>query len=147
MHLGKASPEGITFEKKSSTVIHPQGKAGAMQASGYSTFALHDFDRDGQVDIILSQIRTGIGGMARALVGNSVSLDLEVYRMEKGRYPAKPTFRRQIKPSFRPFSGRDVMFFPAALVGDVTGDGRLDLLVGKSWGELSESITTFDTWE
>ena len=136
LHLGRGRPEGIMFETKASTTIEPLKKGGALQPWGYSTYSLHDFDGDGQTDILLTHIRIGIGGMARALIGNSVSLDLEVYQMANGSYPSKPSFRRQIKPSFRPLSKRNTMFFPVAFVGDISGDGLLDLLVGKSRQEL-----------
>ena len=132
VHFGKQGADGIAFDTNVAASVQPRGRAGAIQAWGYSAFGLYDFDGDGQVDIFLSHIKTGIGGMARALVGNSVVLDLEIYRMQAGRYPSKPTFKRRIKPRFRPFSDRDALFFPVALVGDVTGDGRLDLVFGQS---------------
>ena len=73
--------------------------------------------------------------MSRAMIGKSIAIDLECYRMENDRHPDKPTTMRKIRPDLDIFE-KDRVFFPVVLLGDVNGDGRSDLLVGKHWEEL-----------
>ena len=133
VHLGRATPDGTVFARDVSTSIQPQGNPG--QPVGYASQSVQDFDGDGQVDIMLQVVKTGFGGMIRALAAKSIALDLEFYRIEDGTYPDKPNATRKVKPGLHPF-GRRGFFFPTVLLGDVNGDGRADLLAGKDWEEL-----------
>ena len=135
VHFGTPTSDKIAFAREVSMTIQPRGTAGGLQPWGYSTQWLRDFDGDGKTDILFSDVKTELGGMIRAMVGNSIPIDLEFYRMEDGIYPNKPTTMRKIRPAFTPFDAHGV-FFPAVLMGDVNGDGRSDLLVGKNWEEL-----------
>ena len=135
VHLGMPISNGTVFAKDVSMTIKPRGTAGALQPWGYSSQWLQDFDGDGDIDILFRDVNTAIGGMTRALVGNSIAIDLEFYRMENGTYADKPTATRKIRPVLDLFKAHGV-FFPAVLLGDVNGDGRSDLLVGKNWKEL-----------
>ena len=135
VHFGSATPNGTVFAREAGAVIHPRGRAGGMQPWGYSSQQFEDFDGDGAVDILFRDVRTGFGGMMRALAGNSVPLDLELYRAEEGTYADQPTTRRKIR-RFAPFAGPGNVFFPPVLTGDVNGDGRSDLVVGQSPKEL-----------
>ena len=135
IYFGMPTPDGTVFAQKVSMTIQPRGTAGGLQPWGYSSQWLQDFDGDGEVDILFRDVQTGLVGMSRAMVGNSISMDLEFYRMEDGAYPRKPTTKRKIRPAFAPFNTRGV-FFPAVLLGDVNGDRHSDLLVGKNWEEM-----------
>lgn len=135
VHFGAPIPNGTVFAQDANLTIQPRGTAGGLLPWGYSSQWLQDFDADGDIDILFRDVKTGIGGMTRAMVGNSIALDIELYRMEDGTYPNKPTTMRKIRPSFDIFEKKRV-FFPAVLLGDVNGDKRPDLLIGKNWEEM-----------
>ncbi len=73
--------------------------------------------------------------MTRAMVGSSIAIDIELYHMENGVYPKKPATTRKIRPNLDLFNKKRV-FFPAVLIGDINGDKRPDLLIGKNWEEM-----------
>ena len=135
VHFGTPTPDGILFIREASTVIQPQGRAGGLQHSGYSSVWLQDFDTDGEIDVIFRDVNIGVRGMTRALLGNSIMMDVAFYRIEDGIYPDKPTATHKIRPDINIFDKQNIFFSPV-LMGDVNGDKRLDLLVGKSREEL-----------
>ena len=119
----------------------------------------HDFDRDGHVDLMFTSIERRFLGNSlwkrlKGLMGDDVWLRLEFYRSEDGLHPDTPDATRRIaldgvpspsEPGWVPLGivlrggtheRRNTQeSYPRAfnntlLVGDVTGDGRLDLLVG-----------------
>ncbi len=135
VHFGTSTPNGIVFARDVSMTIRPRGTAGGLQPWGYSSQWLEDLDGDGNIDILFKDVQTGLVGMSRAMIGKSIAIDLEFYRMENDRHPDKPTTMRKIRPDLDIFE-KDRVFFPVVLLGDVSGDGRSDLLVGKNWEEL-----------
>lgn len=135
VHFGRATPEGIGFSRLPDTSAWTPGPAGGS-AWGYASQRYIDVDGDGMKDLTMASVNTGLGGMARAMVGNSIAMNLAVYRLENGAYPDRPDVRRKIRPPFAPFDKRGVLF-PTVLSGDVNGDGRVDLLAIERWDELS----------
>ena len=134
VHFGAAAPGGTAFGREADVTVRPRGKAGALQASGYSSVWMRDFDADGDTDVLFRDVAVGIGGMVRAMAGKSVALNVEFYRMEEGGFPRGRAVRRRIRPRLYPIGAG--VFFPPVLIGDLHGDGRLDLVFGKSRKEL-----------
>ena len=135
VYFGTSTKNGIVFDKDIGTTIKPRGQAGALMPWGYSSVVMQDFDGNGEIDVMFSDVKTAVTGMTRAMVGKSIAIDLEFHRMKDGKYPDKPATKRKIRPKLDIFETKRV-FFPAVLLGDVTGNGRMDLLVGKNWNEM-----------
>ena len=124
----------------------------------------HDFDRDGRVDLMFTAIEVGylessLWKRLKGFMGDDIWLDLEFYHLEGGPYPDTPNTIRRIaldgapshrEPGWVPLdivlrggtheSRKAQERWPRAfnrtlLIGDVTGDGRSDLLIGFD-GEL-----------
>lgn len=135
VHLGIPTPHGLRFGPDADLALRPGGRAGGLQASGYSSQWFGDIDGDGQIDVVFLDVAVGFGGMFRAMVGNSVPVNLELHRLMDGAYPEQPSLTRKIR-RFDPLDGTGNVYFPMVLIGDVTGDGRADLFAGKSPEEV-----------
>ena len=162
VYFGGPAPDGGTVFSRD------VGKAFQSKGSIQLGLVPHDFDRDGQVDLMFTSIAAGylersffkrlgrwVGGqsMSFGVMGDDVWLRLEFYRSEDGRYPDKPSFTRRLaldgppsnrEPGWVPLeialrggtheSRKTQEIWPRAFnatlrIGDVTGDGRSDLLI------------------
>lgn len=135
VYFGTRTPDGVAFPGQPDTSTEPSGRAGGMHHSGYSSLWLQDFDGDGQLEIMVGEVKIGLTTMLRAMLGTTITLTGEIHRLEDGSFPERPVFKQNIKCDIE-HGGRDQGFFPAMVVGDVNGDGRTDVLVGKNRQEL-----------
>ena len=133
VHFGAPTPDGGTvFAPDVGTAIRSDGLPFGLGP--------HDFDHDGQVDMMFTTMKFGIfktiGMISRGILTRSLQMHLEFYRMEGGIYPDKPNATRKIKGHAPGVSGEKGIFHLSVLIGDVSGDSRSDLLVQKGPEEL-----------
>lgn len=136
VRFGRAAPGATFFPEAADTSFEAPGRSGGLQAWGYAAQDFLDLNGDGATDAAVGAVNIGLGGMFGAIAGNSVAIDLALYLLRDGEYPAKPDWERRVSSPFSPLNKRGPLF-PTVLTGDVNGDGRSDLLIGERWDELS----------
>ena len=136
VHFGQPGDDGLSFPAAAEASFGSPGNAAGLQPWGYATQNFFDFDGDGVTDAAIGAVDIGLGKMAGAMIGNSISIDLAFYRIRDGEHSAKPDWKRRVSSPFAPLDKRGPLF-PTILAGDVDGDGRSDLLIGDRRDELS----------
>ena len=159
VHLGTAIPEGGTAFTRS--IARSFDSDGSIQLG----MDRHDFDRDGQVDLLLTSIEidyleSSLFKRFAGFMGDDIWLNLRFYRLADGLYPDAANATRRIQldgapsPSEPGWIPLDIVlrggtherrktqkgylraFNRTLLIGDVTGDGRSDLLIEWTYREL-----------
>lgn len=152
VHFGAPAPDGgIVFSQDVDIAFESDEKIlfGMEQ---------HDFNRDGKVDLMITTIdleflKGSFWKSIKGFMGDDIWLDLEFYQMKEGCYPNKPNTTRSLaldgvpshrEPGWVPLDivlqggthenrntqkGYPRAFNTTLRVGDVTGDGRSDLLL------------------
>ena len=159
VHFGARAPDGGT--------VFARGVDIAFQSDGSIQLGMdrHDFDRDGQVlmftTIEVEYLTSSLWKRWKGFWGDDIWLNLEFYRMEGGLYPDTPNAIRRMQldgtpsPSEPGWVPLDIVLrggthesrttqevWPRAfnrtlLIGDVTGDGRSDLLIERTYRLLN----------
>ncbi|MXW03172.1 MAG: VCBS repeat-containing protein [Holophagales bacterium] len=159
VHLGAPTPDGGTrFARAVDFVFQSDGRIqlGMNQ---------RDFDGDGDLDLMFTTIErayleSSLWKRLKGFMGDDVWLDLEFYPMKEGLHSDEPNAIRRMQldghPSVREFGWvpldivlRGAMheerktqnrhlraFNTTLLIGDVTGDGRSDLLIEETHRKL-----------
>ena len=152
VHFGAPTPDGgTTFARDADIVFQSHEK---IQLG----MDRHDFNCDGQVDLMITTIHTehlkgSLWKSIKGFMGDDIGLGLEFYQMEEDRYPDTPNTTRSIaldgvpshrEPGWVPLGvvlrgatherrktqkGYPRAFNATLRIGDVTGDGRSDLLI------------------
>jgi len=128
VYYGAPGPsESVEFSAEPGAVVRSEGIISGIDR--------HDFDRDGQVDVMVTAFEPTVFSAIRVLVMSILtgagSFDLEMFRMEDGRYGDRPNAVRQIRPRSPRKSGERT-FWPAVRMGDLNGDGRSDVLIARN---------------
>ena len=159
VHLGAPTPDGGTrFAPDVDFAFRSDGR---IQLG----LNRHDFDSDGDLDLMFTTIEvayleSSLWKSIKGFMGDDIWLDLEFYSMTEGLGAGRPNAIRRMQldghPSVREFGWvpLDIVlrgathearrtqkrhlraFNTTLLIGDVTGDGRSDLLIEETHRQL-----------
>ena len=159
VHFGASTPDGGTaFARDLDVAFEAEGR---IQLG----MDRHDLDRDGRVDLMFTTIaveylESSLWKRFKGFMGDDIWLELEFYRTQGGLYGDQPNATRRIQldgapshkePGWVPLNivlrgGKHARrktqkhyrraFNRTLLIGDVTGDGRSDLLIEGGHKEL-----------
>ena len=151
VHFGAPTADGVVFARDADITFQSDERIQFRMDQ-------HNFDRDGRLGLMITTIdleflEGSLWKSIKGFMGDDIWLSLEFYQMEGGHYPSKPNTIRRLAldgvPSHREpgWVPLDIVLrgrtherrktqksYPRAfnttlLIGDVTGDGRLDLLL------------------
>lgn len=162
VHLGSPTENGLSFESDARITFHTKGH---IQLG----LSRQDFDGDGQADVMITTIQnrfltSSLWKRLKGLMGDDLWLELQFYRGHEGQFTTTPNSTARLaligapthqEPGWVPLDivlngashkkrgtqkGWQRAFNTNLLIGDVTGEGRADLLNEKSFRGLSVNV-------
>lgn len=133
--FGEIIDSQTRFKNMPDIIIPIHSRRSAVEAWGYSTQIYKDINRDGKNDLGIVNVDMGVGGVFRAIAGNSIALDIWCYDLNESHIENQLIYHKRVRPRWRLFNQKGP-YFPLVLLTDLDGDGVDDLVVGDSHNEI-----------